>query len=147
MIETKRTEICDFVKIDCLRQIQIAEMSGIHYNYINNFLNGKYVPFNAKTKISKWYLRYSKHTKFFQQTYFPNKNTCKQTTLDRYIVNNNLVSINNTKEVDRDVEEDKVSHTQSESSDIDSTVLEKKLTKSGSLSKSLLLGINFTNFQ
>ncbi len=147
VIETKRTEICDFVKINCLRQIQIAEMSGIHYNYINCFLNGKYVSFNAKTKISKWYLRYSKHPQIFQQTYFPSTTFCKQTTLDRYIVDNNLVSINNSKEADRDVVEDKVSHTQSESSDIDSTVLEKKLTKIGSLSNSLLLGINFTNFQ
>ena len=41
-----------------------------------------------------------------------------------------------------DVEEDKVSHTQSESFDIDSNVLEKILSKSGSLSNSLL-GILF----
>jgi len=142
VIETKRTEICDFVKINCLRQRQIAEMSGIHHNYINNFLNGKYVPFNAKTKISKWYLRYSKHPQIFQQTYFPSTNICKQTTLDRNIVDNNLISINNSKEADRDVEEDKVSHSQTESSDIDSNVLEKILSKSGSLSNSLL-GILF----
>ena len=87
-------------------------------------------------------MRYSKHPKFFQQIYFPNKNTCKQTTLDIYIVDKNLVSINNTKEVDRDVVEDRVSHSQTESSDIDSNVLEKKLSKNGSSSNSLL-GILF----
>jgi hypothetical protein len=145
VIETKRTEICDFVKINCLRQRQIAEMSGIHYNYINYFLNGKYVPFNAKTKISKWYLRYSKHPQIFQQTYFPSTNIYKQTNLDRYIKDDNLVSTDQSKQVNRDVEEDRVSHSQSESSDIDSTVLEKKLSKSGSLSNSLL-GILFFKF-
>jgi hypothetical protein len=122
-------------------------MTGVYSSYIRNLTNGQYVSLNGKNKISKWYLRYSKHPQIFQQTYFPSTNICKQTTLDRYIVDNNLVSINNSKEADRDVVEDKVSHTQSESSDIDSTVLEKKLTKSGSLSNSLLLGINFTNFQ
>jgi len=142
VIETKRIEICDLIKMTGLKQRQIAEMSGIHYNYINCFLNGKYVSFNAKTKISKWYLRYSKHPQIFQQTYFPSTNIYKQTNLDRYIKDDNLVSTDQSKQVNRDVEEDRVSHSQSESSDIDSTVVEKKLSKSGSLSNSLL-GILF----
>ncbi len=146
MIETKRTEICDLIKINGLKQTQIAEMTGVDSAYITYFLKGQYVSLNGKAKISKWYLRYSKHPQIFQQTYFPNKNTYKQTTLDRYIVNNNLVSTDQSKQVNRDVEEDKVSHSQTESSDIDSNVLEKILSKSGSLSNSLL-GINFTNFQ
>jgi hypothetical protein len=142
VIETKRIDICDLIKINCLKKIQIVEMSGEHMTEICKFLRGQYVSSNAKKKISKWYLRYSKHPQIFQQTYFPSTNTCKQTTLTRYIVNNNLVSTDQSKQVNRDVEEDRVSHSQSESSDIDSTVLEKKLSKSGSLSNSLL-GILF----
>ena len=142
VIETKRIDIWDLIKMNCLKKIQIAEMSGVHATEICSFLNGQCVSFNVKTKISKWYLRYSKHPQIFQQTYFPSINTCKQTTLDKYIVNNNLVSINNTKEVDRDVVEDRVSHSQTESSNFDSNVLEKKLSKSGSSSNSLL-GILF----
>ena len=146
VIETKRIDICDLIKINCLKKIQIAEMSGVHATEICSFLNGQCVSFNVKTKISKWYLRYSKHPQIFQQTYFPSINTCKQTTLDKYIVNNNLVSTDQSKQVNRDVEEDKVSHSQTESSDIDSNVLEKILSKSGSLSNSLL-GILFFKFQ
>ena len=107
------------------------------------FLNGKNVSSDSKTKISKWYLRYSKHPQIFQQTYFPSSNTCKQTTLSRYIVNNNLVNTHHPIEVNKEIVEEKVSHSQTESSNINSNVVEKKLSKIGSLSNSLL-GILFS---
>ena len=144
LIKTKRTEICDLVKMNGLKHHNITEMSGVGRMSVSHFLNGKNVSSDAKIKISKWYLRYSKHPQIFHQTYFPNSDTCKQTTLSRYIVNNNLVSTNNPKEINKDIEEDKVTHSQTESSNIDSNIVEKKLSKSGSLSNSLL-GIIFYN--
>ena len=143
VIETKRTEICDFIKMNGLKQYNITEMSGLGHGFISPFLNGKNVSSNAKTKISKWYLRYSKHPQIFQQTYFPSSDTCNQTTLTRYIVNNNLVGTNHHEEVNKEIVEEQVSHFQTESSNIDSNVVEKKLSKSRSLSNSLL-GILFS---
>ena len=143
VIETKRTEIYDLLKINGLYQSKISEMSGVDCNVLSPFLNGKKVSSNTRIKLSKWYLRYSKHPQIFQQTYFPSSNTCKQTTLSRYIVNNNLVNTHHPIEVNKEIVEGKVSHSQTESSNINSNVVEKKLSKSGSLSNSLL-GILFS---
>ena len=143
VIETKRTEICDYIKMNGLKQYNITEMSGLGHSIISPFLNGKNVSSNAKTKISKWYLRYSKHPQIFQQTYFSSSDTCEQTILTRYIVNNNLVGTNHHEEVNKEIVEEQVSHSQTESSNIDSNVNENKLSKSGSLSNSLL-GILFS---
>jgi len=143
VIETKRTEICDLIKMNGLKQNNITEMSGSGHGIISSFLNGKNVSSDSKTKISKWYLRYSKHPQIFQQTYFPSIDTCKQTTLTRYIVNNNLVGTNHPIEVNKEIVEEQLSHSQTESSNIDSNVIENKLSKSGSLSNSLL-GILFS---
>ena len=126
-----------------LNQQKIEDMSGLGRSCMSYFLNGKNVSSDSKTKISKWYLRYSKHPQIFQQTFFSRSDTCYQTTLNRYIVNNNLVGTNHHEEVNKEIVEEQVSHSQTESSNIDSNVVEKKLSKSGSLSNSLL-GILFS---
>ena len=64
-----------------LNQQKIEDMSGLGRSCMSYFLNGKNVSSDSKTKISKWYLRYSKHPQIFQQTYFSSSDTCNQTTL------------------------------------------------------------------
>ena len=88
------------------------------------FLNGKNVSSDSKTKISKWYLRNLKQPQIFQQTYFSSSDTCNQTNLTRYIVNNNLVGTNHHEDVNKEIVEEQVSHSQTESSNIDSNVIE-----------------------